>query len=154
MTPYRSTGFILHCRGMRSIGTSELAKRAGVNVETVRFYERTGLLPEPPRTPSGYRRFSPDAIRVVRFVKRAQELGFSLTEIKDLLSLRARPGATCEDVRRRAEAKIHDVDAKIRSLQAVRRALKRLAAECSGRGPVEACPILERLDPKGFGNES
>ncbi|MDQ3831566.1 MAG: MerR family DNA-binding protein [Candidatus Tectomicrobia bacterium] len=87
-----------------------------------------------------------DAVRRVRFIKRAQELGFSLKDIKELLSLRAAPGAGCGEIRAHAEAKINDIDEKIRSLTAMKSALSMLVAECSGEGPLTECPILESLD--------
>lgn len=124
----------------------ELARRGGVHIETVRYYERLGLLPEPPRSQSGYRIFSPDDVRRVRFIKRAQELGFSLKEIKELLALRIEPHTTRADVRKRAEAKIANIDEKIRTLRAMRESLARLTAACSGRGSVCGCPILESFD--------
>lgn len=125
----------------------EVAAQAGVNIDTVRFYERRGILPKPLREPSsGYRTYPRDAPRRIRFIKRAQDLGFTLKEIRELLSLRARPGARCADVLARAEAKIQDVDAKLRSLRAMRRALTKLASECSGRGEISECPILDAMD--------
>ncbi|MEK7405343.1 MAG: heavy metal-responsive transcriptional regulator [Acidobacteriota bacterium] len=129
--------------GQLTIGN--LAKHAQVNLETIRYYERLGLLPSPPRTQSGYRLFPDDAVRRLQFIRRAQELGFSLKEIRDLLGLRLRPGTRCADVRGRAEAKIAEIDEKIRSLHAMRKALVRLVGACSGRGPVSDCPILESL---------
>lgn len=131
---------------MSGLTTGAVAKHAGVNLQTIRFYEREGLLPEPPRSESGYRRFPPETIRRVQFIKRAQDLGFSLEEIKQLLALRVLPGATCGDVRQRAEAKVRDIDEKIRSLRTIRRALERLAESCSGVGPVGECPILDSLE--------
>src|SRR5436309_5094914 len=101
---------------MERLTTGQLARRGGVNLESIRFYERQGLLPKPPRTFSGYRVFSEDSVRRIRFVKRAQELGFSLREIKELLALRLEPGTSCADVRRRAEAKLSDIDRKISDL--------------------------------------
>mgnify|MGYP001563917126 CR=1 FL=1 len=132
--------------GQLTIG--HLAKDAQVNVETIRYYERLGLLPRPPRTQSGYRIFPDDAVRRLQFIQRAQDLGFSLKEIRDLLGLRLRPGTRCADVRERAEAKIAEIDVKIRSLQAMRKVLVRLVGACSGGGPVSDCPILESLDRK------
>ena len=108
---------------MEGLTTAQLAREGGVNVETIRYYERHGLLPKPPRTPSGYRVFSEDAVTRLRFIKRSQELGFSLHEVKDLLTLRARQGSGCADVRRKAEAKIADVDEKIRRLLEIKKAL-------------------------------
>src|SRR5258708_7624372 len=111
---------------MTFLRTGELARLAKVNVETLRFYEGKGLLPEPPRRPSGYRAYSGDAVGVVGFIKRAQELGFSLREIKELLALREVPRATCADMMKRARRKIEEIDAKIGDLRAMRSALARL----------------------------
>ncbi len=133
---------------MNGLTTSEVAKRSGVNLQTIRYYEKRGLLPKPPRSRSGYRTFNDDAVRRVRFIKRAQELGFFLEEIKDLLTLRIAPGSTCADVRQRAHVKIAEIDGKIQNLRRMKKALKRLAASCSGKGPVGECPILESLDPE------
>jgi len=127
------------------ISTSELAKRGGVNLETIRYDERQGLLPKPPRSQAGYRQFSPDSVRRVRFIKRAQELGFSLKEIKELLALRITPGSTRADVRKRAEAKITDIEEKVQHLRAMKKALVRLTGSCCGNGPATECPILDSL---------
>jgi len=131
---------------MESFKVGEVAKQAGVNLQTVHYYERRGLLPRPPRTASNYRAYPADAVLRVRFIKRAQELGFTLKEIQELLSLRAAPRARCADVRARAETKLRNIDEKVRTLQAMRRALVHLVGECSGSGPVTDCPILEALD--------
>src|SRR2546421_1088882 len=101
---------------MERLTISKVAKEAGVNLETIRYYENEGVLPKPPRTHSGYRIFSLDAVKQLRFIKHAQELGFSLKEIKELLTLQVRPGSCCADVRQKAEAKILDVDEKIQRL--------------------------------------
>ncbi|MFQ5876239.1 MAG: MerR family DNA-binding protein [Acidobacteriota bacterium] len=131
---------------MDGLTIGRLAREGRVNIETVRYYERRGLLPRPPRRPSGYRIFPESAVLVLRFVRSAQALGFSLKEVKELLSLRVQPGRTCADVRGRARRKIDDIDQKIRTLQAMRKALVRLEAACSGRGPISGCPILDSLD--------
>lgn len=133
---------------MEGLKVGEVAQRAGVHLQTVHYYERRGLLPEPPRTASGYRSYPADAVLRVRFIKRAQELGFTLKEIEELLSLRAAPRAQCSDVRARAEAKVRDIDERVRTLQAMRRALVQLVGECSGAGPITDCPILEALQPE------
>ena len=127
-----------------SIG--KLARQARVNVQTIRYYERRGLLRDPERTASNYRVYGGDTLRRVRFIKRAQELGFTLNEIKELLELRASPRSCCAVVRQRSEAKIRDIDGKVRALKAMRQALERLVRACSGRGPVTECPILESLE--------
>jgi Hg(II)-responsive transcriptional regulator len=131
---------------MNGVTTGELAKRGGVNLESIRFYEREKLLPKPPRTASGYRMFDENAVRRVRFIKRAQELGFSLREIRELLELRFDPRTDCADVRRKAEAKLTDIEQKIRDLQRMKRSLGRLTTACPGRGAADTCPILESLD--------
>lgn len=131
---------------MKSLTIGRLAREAGVNLETVRYYERRGLLPKPPRSASGYRLFPVEAARRLRFIRRAQELGFSLGEIRELLSLRVSATARSTDVRKRAEAKIADIDAKLRSLDSMKRTLRNLTNACEGCGPIAACPILESLD--------
>lgn len=133
---------------MASLKVGEVARRAGVNLQTVHYYERRGLLPKPPRTGANYRAFPEEAVQRVRFVKRAQKLGFTLKEIQELLSLRAEPRTRCADVRERAEAKVQDMERRIRSLQAMRRALRKLIGECMGNGPVSRCPILDALGSK------
>ncbi len=130
----------------KSLTIGRLAREAGVNLETVRYYERRGLLQRPPRSASGYRLFPLEAARRLRFIRRAQELGFSLREIRELLSLRVSPTAKSADVRRRAEAKIADIEAKIRSLDSMKKTLQRLTKVCAGCGPIAECPILESLD--------
>ncbi|MEW5806943.1 MAG: MerR family DNA-binding protein [Acidobacteriota bacterium] len=124
----------------------EVAKQAGVNRETIRYYERIGLLRTPLRTHSGYRLYPFDVVAQARFIKRAQELGFSLKEISELLSLRVDPDTNCSEVRRRAEVKIADIEEKMQALQRMKKALTKLVASCRGRGPTSECPILEALN--------
>ena len=131
---------------MNSLKTGELAKLAEVNVETLRFYERKGLLPEPPRLTSGYREYPPDTVERIRFIQRAKELGFTLQEIKGLLELRVDPDTTCSEVRGQAAEKIADVMQKISDLKKIERALKKLMNSCRGSGPVNGCPILKHLE--------
>ena len=133
---------------MASLTIGQLAKGAGVGVETVRFYERQGLLAEPDRRPSGYRQYDEGVIDRLRFIRRAKELGFTLNEIKELLSLRLDPETTCAGVKQRAETKIADIEEKMRSLRRMKKALVKLTESCGGRGPVDECPILEALDPQ------
>lgn len=123
----------------------EVADRAGVNRETVRYYEQRGLIPEPPRTDGDYRTYTEDYVERIRFIKRAQELGFTLNEIEELLTLRVDPEMDCGAVKQRAEAKIADVEAKIHDLERIRAALASLATACSGHGPTSDCPILEAM---------
>lgn len=133
---------------MKRLRTGQVAREAGVNVETLRYYERRGLLEGPARTASNYRLYPENAVRRVRFIKLAQELGFTLDEIKELLLLRASPKAGCADVRARATAKVADIDGKLRLLRSMRRALSKLIDECSGTGPISVCPILESFDDR------
>lgn len=137
---------------MEHLTIGRLARSSGVGVETIRFYEREGLLPEPERLPSGYRLYAGAAVSRVRFIRQAKELGFTLKEIQDLLGLRVQPDSTCADVRRKALAKIADIEERIRALERVRGALERLARRCRGRGPTSACPILEELDRTEVGD--
>ena len=133
---------------MRPLTIGQVARRAGVGVETVRFYERRGLLDEPARGTSGYRHYAEDVVARLRFIRRAKELGFSLKEIKDLLALRVDPATTCAEVKARAEGKIADIEAKIQALRRMKKALHKLTTACSGRGPTSECPILEALGPE------
>ena len=131
---------------MGSLTIGQLAQRAGVGVETVRFYEREGLISEPPRRPSGYRDFPPETVTRIMFIRRAKDLGFSLKEISELLELRVRPRRSCAIVKRNADAKISDIDTKITALRKMRRALTNLTKACEERTPTTECPILTSLD--------
>lgn len=131
---------------MQSLTIGHLARQAGVGVETIRFYEREGLIADPERSPAGYRQYPPDVVRRVRFIRHAKEVGFTLKEIQGLLELRVDPTSTCDDVRQRARAKVADIEARIASLERMKAALSRLARTCQGTGPTSECPILEELD--------
>ncbi len=134
-----------------TIGTA--AKRAGVGVETIRFYERKGLIPQPLKPVSGgFRDYPAGTLAQIRFIREAQELGFSLAEVQDLLSLRADPKANCAQVQRRAEAKLDEVRDKIERLQEIGTALERLIQACPGKGALGACSIIETL-AGGKGND-
>jgi Hg(II)-responsive transcriptional regulator len=124
----------------------QVAGQAGVRIDTLRYYERRGLLREPERRESGYREYPEEAVRVVRFIKRAQNLGFTLDEIEELLKLRGANGKSRRQVRAVAEAKVKDIDEKVARLQSMRSALRSLIETCNcGRGKP-TCPILEALD--------
>lgn len=131
---------------MSTLTIGELGEKAQVNIETLRYYERRGLLPAPPRSEANYRLYPPETVRIVKFIKRAQELGFTLKEIEELLSLKSAPEAQCADVQKLAEDKIDDIEAKIRTLQAMKDALSRLLTECPKQAPIGQCPILEAID--------
>ncbi len=130
---------------MPGLTIGELASRAGVNRETVRYYERRRLLARPPRTMAGYRVFPDDAVDRLRFIRHAQALGFTLEEIRELLGLRLDERSSCEQVRARATRKLADVEAKIAALKRIRRVLGRLVHACETRRPTAPCPILESL---------
>lgn len=134
---------------MHTLKIGEVAGRAGVNIDTVRYYERAGLLPEPPRRPSGYRAYDDSAIRRLRFIRRAKTLGFTLEEIGELLSISAQ-----EDVRaakKAARNKLIAVDARLAELQRIRDALAGLIENCPGHGRADACPILATLNDPAEG---
>ena len=128
-----------------SLRTGEVAKLAGVNVETLRFYERQGILPEPPRRASGYREYPPETVDLIRFVKRAQELGFSLREVQDLLDLRGAPRRASGKVPRLVRGKIDEINHKIRDLEAMRDALQDLLCVCEEERVGKSCPIIASL---------
>ena len=136
----------------KSLTIGKVASRAGVGVETVRFYERQGLLAEPDRRASGYRQYGEDVVARLRFIRRAKELGFTLKEIADLLALKHNPAATRSDVRRKVQSKIADVEARVRDLQRIKEVLLTLADACHGPGPAEDCPILRAIDQPDAGH--
>ncbi len=133
---------------MNRITISKAARLAGVGVETIRFYERKRLIEQPPKPrDSGFRDYRIETVRRIRFIRQAQDLGFSLKEIDELLSLRADPSTDCGDVRTRAQTKLEDVNEKITRLAAIQSALQGLISACPGRGPAaRCCTILEALE--------
>lgn len=128
----------------------QVAQAAAVNIQTIRYYERRGLFPKPPRTPAGYRQYGQDAVDRIRFIKHAQELGFTLQEIQELLALRVQHGAACDAVERKTRAKLAVVEQKIRGLERMRRTLQQLVRACIARRPTDDCPILEALTDDGI----
>ena len=128
---------------MESMGIGALAKRAGVGIDTVRYYERNGLLAPQSRLSSGYRRYTDLELARLRFIRRAQALGFTLKEVRELLSLSAQRDVA--RVKRSAQAKLTDVDRRIAELERVRAALSKLIAACPGHGRAADCPILKAL---------
>jgi len=146
---YHGTGFIFFMGWkMKGLTIGQVAKKARVNIETIRYYERQKLLPLPQRRESGYRQYPEDTVDRVRFIKRAQELDFSLKEVAELLALRGGPDATCGDVKKLADGKISEIDGKIQSLERMRGALTRLVETCEESRQAEECPILW-----AFGND-
>jgi len=127
----------------------ELAKRTGVSSQTVRFYERRGLLGDPRRKASGYREFDLAAVRQVGFIRRAQSIGFTLAEIGDLLSMWADSATTCAAVEQRAGATLERIEKKIADLRQMREALTKYVCACRSRSVLDACPLLEELGDPG-----
>ncbi|HEY9478555.1 MAG TPA: heavy metal-responsive transcriptional regulator [Gemmatimonadaceae bacterium] len=131
---------------METLTIGELAGAVGVNVQTVRYYERRGLLPKPKRRASGYREYLTSDVARLEFIRRAQALGFTLSEIQQLLALRVDPRTTPEDVHRHVEEKIAGVESKISDLTRISSALKKMAAACHTHGALGDCPFLEALE--------
>ena len=130
-------------RSLMKIG--ELASSAGLSVDTIRFYEKQGLIPPPQRTDTNYRMYDADTPRRLIFIRKARDLGFTLQEIGQLLALSEDGQAGAIDVKDRAQAKLGDLDRKIAEMQEMRRSLERLVSACSGRGIRKECPILAAL---------
>ena len=128
---------------MESIGIGSLAKRAGVGIDTVRYYEKAGLVSPKSRLASGYRRYSDVEVSRLRFIRRAQVLGFTLREVRDLLALSAQRDVA--RVKRSAQAKLSDVERRIAELEQIRKGLSTLIAACPGHGRAADCPILRAL---------
>ncbi len=140
---------------MKTLTISKAARQAGVGVETIRFYERKGLI-EQPSTPGngGYRIYPNETVQKILFIRQAQELGFSLREIDELLSLRSTPGTDCADIRKRASAKLEEVERKAHQLAKIGSALKTVIASCPSHGGLDGCSIIEALEKpavKDFG---
>ena len=135
------------------ITIGQLAKNVGVNIQTVRYYERLKLLAPTARMPSGYRLYGTAEVQRLRFIKNAQALGFTLQEIMDLLNLRVSSAARCGDVQQKAAAKLAAVEAKVLDLQALARALRSLIRTCRAGQPTNRCPILKSLEKKGRMND-
>ncbi len=132
---------------MDSMTIGKLAKLAGVGVETIRFYERRGLIQRPSHKPGrGYRKYDPVNVTKLTFILRAKNLGFSLKEIKDLLNLKAGSKAKCASVKSKAQAKLEEISSKISDLIAMRAALEKLILTCSAEIPSSSCPIIEELE--------
>lgn len=139
--------------GGMTIGVA--AKKAGVGVETIRFYEREGLIEPPPKPAGGgFRAYPEETVDRVLFIRQAQEVGFTLREVKELLTLRADPAAECEDVKRLAEAKHESVCQKIAHLRKMKGALERLISACTGRGAAQSCSIIGTFEANAAKGQS
>jgi DNA-binding transcriptional MerR regulator len=133
---------------MHGLTIGKLAAAAGIGVETVRFYARKGLIRRPARPATGFRRYSPDAVSQLSFVREAQAVGFTLKEIRDLLALRANPAADCAAVRARAAAKLAQLESRIAQFGRMRATLRELLSGCPGRGELDQCSIVEALSAR------
>lgn len=133
---------------MGTLTIGKAARQAGMGIDTVRYYEREGLLPAAPRTPAGYRLYTGQDVERLHFIRRAKRLGFSLEEIAELLRLNAGQGGRAQ-VRQLAQRRLDDLDQKLRELGAIRSALAGLVRRCSGQGPLKGCPIIENVLAEG-----
>lgn len=138
---------------MAAMRIGEVARVAGTGAETIRFYERAGLLPRPPRSRSGYRQYSVGTLARLRFIVHARTLGFSLREIHELLALCCAPDKSCADVRQHTVKKIAQIDGRIATLVSMKQALQRISASCTGSGPASACPIVDALEMESWCDE-
>lgn len=129
-----------------SLTIGQVAKHAGVGVETIRFYEREGLIDKPERRPSGYRQYPSSVIDRIQFIRHAKQLGFSLGEIGDMFALQVDSANSCRDVREKAQEKIDEIEQKMASLERIRVALQRLVEKCNDGTTVEGCPILDEFE--------
>lgn len=124
----------------------KVAKAAGIGTETVRFYERQGLIAAPPRTAAGYRQYPAETVARLRFIRRAKVLGFTLDEIGELLGLRIEGGQSCDAVRSLASEKLADIQRRLTELERMARVLRGLISSCDLDLESDACPILDALD--------
>ncbi len=131
---------------MHKMTIGQVAREAGIGIETIRFYEREGLLERPARRQSGYRQFEPEAVSRLRFIKQAQRLGFTLREVRELLALKLDPTAKRSQLRERALAKVADIDQRINDLKRMKKSLAPLIKACDGKGTLEGCPILNAIE--------
>ena len=130
---------------MSGLTIGQVAQKTGMGIETIRFYERKGLIAEPPRKESGYRQYQPEILDRLAFIQQAKALGFSLGEIHELMSLRHRPDTSSRDIKKIAVVRLADIEQKIKALRRMQRALKKLVDQCPGQGSLHECPILEAL---------
>ena len=133
---------------MGAFTIGEVARRAAISIDTVRYYERRHLLPAPARRASGYRQYGDEDVQRLRFIRRANALGFALEDIRSLLDLSIDHERGVHGLRARTEAKLADIDARIAQLQKMRRGLRQLVADCPGSGALDHCPILAALGGK------
>jgi len=149
LTLYLSTGLKFNSgEDMTTLTRSELAKKSGVNIETLRYYEKRKLIDPPPRSKSGYRLYPYEEIDRILFIKNAQKLGFTLKEIYELLRLRIKKNSSCDSVLKKAQIKREEIDLKIKDLKSMKRALEQLIHKCEQSIPTDVCPILTSFETK------
>lgn len=129
---------------MKTMKIGEVAKLSGTGIETIRFYEREGLLLEPERRPSGYRQYDESTVERLEYIRRAKELGFTLAEIRELMELSFVSQTCCDHIRQRAETKITDIETKIRSLQQMKRSLGKIVERCRNKNSTDNCPLVHK----------
>ena len=131
---------------MTLLNIGQVAKQTGVTVETVRFYEKKNLVAAPQRSDAGYRQYPPDTVKRVRFIQNAKDVGFTLKDIGELLSLSEKPSTSCASIKLHATQKMKEVDQKIQDLERIRNALGQMIVKCNFRRDLSACPILDELE--------
>ena len=131
---------------METITRGQLAKKCDVNIEALRYYEKRKLIDPPKRSETGYRLYTEDDITRIRFIKNAQKLGFSLNEILELLKLRIYKNKSCEEAKKKSQAKLEDVESKIKTLKIIKKSLKELIQQCEESVPTNHCPILSKFE--------
>jgi len=137
---------------MTMLNIGQLAGQTGVTVETVRFYEKQGLIAAPTRSAGGYRQYPPETVQRLRFIQNAKDVGFTLRDIGELLAMREEPGTTCQDIQARASDKLVEVEQKLRELTRIRNALSRLVTKCRAQAVQGECPILTEFDNEESNN--
>lgn len=131
---------------MKTMTRGELAKICGINIESLRYYERIRLIEPPPRSEVGYRLYSDEDAAKIGFIRNAQKLGFTLNEISELLKLRVHTNVNCESVMNKAQKKLGEVEAKIQGLKGMKKVLKQLIKRCEEATPTSDCPILSSFE--------
>lgn len=134
---------------MKSLTIGKLAELTGVSTDTLRYYEKMNLVTGTARSASGYRLYTPDAVKIVRFIRGAKELGFTLEEIQKLLTLKTSDQSTCAEIMKHTEAKISEAEKRIRELKEIKKVLKQLTQQCpADNTPSDECPILKHISKK------
>jgi len=129
---------------MKTMKIGEIARRSGIGIETIRYYEREGLLQKPDRRPSGYRQYDESVFQRLDYIRCAKDLGFTLAEIRELLELSFADEICCDSIRQHAQLKLADIESRIRILETMKKSLQRIFKQCSSQGHSENCPLVHR----------